>query len=137
MDWPPGSHASTFGGNPIACAAALETVRLLEEGLIDNAAVVGDFLLDKLRELANRHPLIGEVRGKGLMIGVELLRDRDTREPAAEERDELVQACFQKGLLLLGCGTHALRFCPPLVIEKQDAETAVSILDQALSELEA
>ncbi|MEX1096204.1 MAG: acetyl ornithine aminotransferase family protein [Planctomycetales bacterium] len=137
MNWPPGSHASTFGGNPLSCVAALETIRLLEEGLMANAAEVGDFLLEKLRDLANRHPLIGDVRGKGLMIGVELVRDRKTKEKAVKERNDIVQRCFQKGLLLLGCGENSLRLCPPLVIDQEQAETAVRILDEALGEIEA
>jgi len=135
MDWPPGSHASTFGGNPVSCAAALETMALLEEGLIENAAVVGDVLLDRLNQLVSQHPLIGEVRGKGLMIGVELVRDRITRQPATDERDAVIQACFERGLLLLGCGNSGVRFSPPLVIDEADAETAVAIFSEALNEL--
>src|SRR6185295_14664396 len=90
MTWPPGSHASTFGGNPVSCEAALATIRLLEQSLIRNAETVGRELQDGLRGLMDRHPLIGDVRGKGLMIGVELVRDRATRERAVEERDRLV-----------------------------------------------
>ena len=137
MDWPPGSHASTFGGNPVSCAAALETIALLEEDLIDNAANVGSYLLGLLRDLAARHPLMGDVRGKGLMIGVELVRDPRTKEPAIAERNAIVQECFQKGLLLLGCGVSGIRFCPPLVIDADDAETAVSIFEEVLSEFAA
>ncbi|MCB9921277.1 MAG: acetyl ornithine aminotransferase family protein [Planctomycetaceae bacterium] len=135
MDWPPGSHASTFGGNPVSCAAALTTINLLEEGLIANAADVGAYLIERLSELQSRHRLIGDVRGKGLMIGIELVRNRDTKEPAVVERNAIVQECFQKGLLLLGCGTSAIRFCPPLVIDHDDVDTAVDILDEVLSEL--
>ena len=136
MDWPPGSHASTFGGNPLACAAALETIQLLEEELIDNAANVGRFLQDELCGLADRHDLIGDVRGAGLMIGVELVRDRQTKEPAATERNAVVQACFHRGLLLLGCGESTLRFCPPLIITQEQAATAVQVLDQVLTNRE-
>ena len=132
MDWPPGSHASTFGGNPVSCAAALETIALLEEELIANAAEMGGLLLTKLRGLAERHALIGDVRGKGLMIGVELVRDPQTKEPAADAREAVVQECFERGLLLLGCGTSSVRFCPPLVIDEQDVDTAVTIFDEAL-----
>ncbi len=135
MDWPPGSHASTFGGNPISCAAALETIALLEEGLTDHAAQIGNFLMMRLRELQERHELIGEVRGKGLMIGVELVRDQTTMEPAIAERDAVIQDCFHKGLLLLGCGVSSVRLSPPLVIDHGQAETAVSILDEVLAEL--
>jgi 4-aminobutyrate aminotransferase len=132
MDWGPGSHASTFGGNPVSCVAALETIALLEEGLIDNARVVGNYLRGQLEILAGRHRLVGEVRGLGLMIGVELVRDRVTKEPAASERDEVIQACFRQGLLLLGCGTSTLRLCPPLVVTPAQCDTAVAILDEVL-----
>ena len=133
MDWPPGSHASTFGGNPISCAAALETIALLEEGLIANAASVGAYLIERLTELQSRHELIGDVRGKGLMIGIELVRDRQTKEPAVAERNTIVQECFQKGLLLLGCGISSIRFSPPLIIDQADADTALDILDEVIS----
>jgi 4-aminobutyrate aminotransferase len=132
MDWGPGSHASTFGGNPVSCVAALETIRLLEEGLMENARIVGQHLKQRLVELAGRHRLIGDVRGLGLMIGMELVRDRTTKEQASTERDEIVQLCFRRGLLMLGCGVNTLRFCPPLVITKEQADTAVTILDEVL-----
>ena len=135
MDWPPGSHASTFGGNPVCCAAALETIALLEEELIENSANIGALLLDRLSQLADHHPSIAEVRGKGLMIGVELVKDRASLEPAPESRDAVVTRCFEKGLLLLGCGANSVRFSPPLVIGKAEVDTAVSIFDAALSEL--
>jgi len=132
MDWGPGSHASTFGGNPVSCVAALETIKLLEKGLMENARIVGAHLKSRLNELAAKHRLIGDVRGLGLMIGVELVRDRATKEAASTERDEIVQLCFRRGLLMLGCGTSTLRFCPPLVITKEQADTAVEILDDVL-----
>jgi 4-aminobutyrate aminotransferase len=132
MDWGPGSHASTFGGNPVSCVAALETIKLLEEELIDNARVVGEHLKGRLRALAGKHRLIGDVRGLGLMIGVELVRDRTTKEPASTERDEILQACFRRGLLMLGCGVSTLRFCPPLVVTKEQCDTAVEILEGVL-----
>ena len=136
MDWPPGAHASTFGGNPVSCAAALATIKLLKDTLIENARLVGDCLLDGLKALAERHPLVGDVRGKGLMIGVELVRDRETKERATRERDEVVAACFRRGMLVLGAGANALRFAPPLVLSKAQADDAVQILDQALTEVE-
>jgi len=136
MDWEPGSHASTFGGNPVSCAAALETIALLEEGLIDHAAEMGEFLLSRLSDLQGLHSLIGDVRGKGLMIGIELVRDRTTKERAVEERDALLQTCFRKGLLVLGCGENSVRLSPPLVISREQVETAITILDEALSEVE-
>ena len=136
MDWPSGSHASTFGGNPVSCAAALETIDLLESHLIDNAARVGQFLLAQLNDLKTRHPMIGDVRGKGLMIGAELVRNRDTKEPAPEEVAAVVEGCFHKGLLLLSCGDSTIRFCPPLVIDEEQAETAIAIVDDVLSHIE-
>ena len=136
MDWEQGAHASTFGGNPVACVAALETIKLVEEGLMKNAAEVGNFLLGRLRELAVRHPLIGDVRGLGLMIGVDLVKNRTTHETAPVERDAILQHCFSQGLVLLGCGESAIRLCPALVVTKEEAETAVRILDSALAEAE-
>src|SRR4051794_22816110 len=132
MDWGPGSHASTFGGNPVSCVAALETINLLQEELIENARLVGEYLKGRLQGLVAQHRLIGDVRGLGLMIGVELVRDRNSKEPAGSERDEIVQEAFRRGLLLLGCGVSTLRFCPPLVISKEQCDTAVAILDEVL-----
>lgn len=133
MDWPPGSHASTFGGNPVACVAALATIDLLQESLLENARVVGDYLLQRLRDLATRQPLIGDVRGVGLMVGMELVSDRVKKTPAVKLRDELVLRCFEHGLLLLGCGTSTIRFCPPLVITTGQVDTAVEIIEKALA----
>ncbi len=135
MSWPPGTHASTFGGNAVACAAALETIRLLETQLMANAASVGAHLMAGIQALKDKHALIGDVRGRGLMIGVELVRDRTTKERAGRERDAVVNACFERGLLLLGAGKNAIRFSPPLVLTREEAETAVRIFDQALSEV--
>ncbi|MBI3866168.1 MAG: acetyl ornithine aminotransferase family protein [Planctomycetia bacterium] len=135
MDWDPGAHASTFGGNPVSCVAALETIALVEEGLMQNAADVGAFLIGRLRELAARHALIGDVRGLGLMIGADLVKDRQTREGAPVERDAVLQKCFSKGLVLLGCGESSIRFCPALVVTREEVETAIKILDAALSEV--
>jgi 4-aminobutyrate aminotransferase len=133
MDWGPGSHASTFGGNPVSCVAALETIKLLEEELIENARRAGGHLKQRLGELMAKHKLIGDVRGLGLMVGVELVRDRATKEAASTERDGIVQACFRRGLLLLGCGVNTLRFCPPLVVSKEQCDVAVGILDDVLN----
>jgi 4-aminobutyrate aminotransferase len=135
MDWGPGSHASTFGGNPISCVAALETIHVLQDGLMDSAATTGQYLMEELRTLQERHPLIGEVRGIGLMAGMELVRDRQTKEPAPAERERLVQEAFRRGLLLLGCGESTVRFCPPLVVTQAEVDTAVSILDDVLKGL--
>jgi len=136
MTWPPGAHASTFGGNPVACAAALVTLRLLRERLVANAADVGAHLIAGLKSLTDKHPLIGDVRGRGLMIGVELVRDRQTKERAIEERNATVAAAFRRGLLVLGAGKNAIRFSPPLVLTRGEADTAVRIFDEALTEVE-
>ena len=135
MQWPAGAHASTFGGNPIACAAALATIELLKGGLMANAATVGAHLKAGLEGLMARHPIIGDVRGRGLMVGVELVRDRRTKERAIKERDAVVAAAFQRGLLVLGAGKNSIRFSPPLVLTREQADTAVSIFDEVLSSL--
>ena len=132
MSWPPGTHASTFGGNPVACAASLATLKLLREGLIKNAEVVGAHMMAGAKALMDKHPLVGDVRGRGLMIGLELVRDRQTKERATRERDAVVRECFKRGLLVLGAGQNAIRLCPPLVLTKEQADTAIEILHQAL-----
>ncbi len=137
MDWVPGSHASTFGGNPISCQAALTTIELLEEGLIENAARLGEYILGQLKGLQKRFPLIGDVRGKGLMIGVELVKDRETKEKAIDERSAIIQACFEKGLLILGCGENVIRLIPPLIITKSEVDTALTILEEVFKNLKA
>jgi 4-aminobutyrate aminotransferase len=106
---------------------------LLKESLMKNASDVGAFMLDRLRELQQKHAIIGDVRGKGLMIGIELVRDRVTKERATTERDKIVDACFEKGLLVLGAGKNAIRISPPLVLTRSQAATAVEILDQAIA----
>jgi 4-aminobutyrate aminotransferase len=135
MSWPPGAHASTFGGNPVACAAANATIKLLKESLVGNAATVGAHLMEGLRALHGRHPLIGDVRGKGLMIGIELVRDRQTKERAVEERNALVQAMFRRGVLVLGAGKNAVRLAPPLLLSKAQADSVLKVLDEALAEV--
>jgi 4-aminobutyrate aminotransferase len=136
MTWPPGAHASTFGGNPVACAAAVVTLRLLQDSLMTNAADVGGYLIAGLRSLADKHPLIGDVRGRGLMVGVELVRDRQTKERAGRERDAAVLAAFNRGLLLLGAGVNVIRFSPPLVLTRAQADIALKVFDEALTEVE-
>ena len=133
MTWPPGAHASTFGGNPVSCAAALATIEVLQDGLVRHTAEVGDHLIGRLRELMDKHPIIGDVRGMGLMVGVELVRDRQTKERATTERNQVVQEMFRRGVLLLGAGRNAVRFAPPLVITKEEIDTVVGIFDQALA----
>ncbi len=136
MSWPPGSHASTFGGNPVAVAAALTTIELLEDKYIANAERMGRYLLESLQDWPARHPLVGDVRGQGLMVGVELVRNRKTKEHATEERNRLVQLAFERGLLVLGCGLSTLRLMPPLVIRREQIDLAVDILDECLSRIE-
>ena len=136
MAWPPGAHASTFGGNPVSCAAAIVTIELLEQELIANAGAVGAHLIERLRLVAERHPLVGDVRGRGLMVGVELVRDRESKERATLERDAVVDAAFRRGLLILGAGKNAIRFSPPLVLTREQADVAVGIFDEALTEVE-
>jgi 4-aminobutyrate aminotransferase len=135
MSWPPGAHASTFGGNPVACAAANVTIRLLKDSLVANAASVGARLVDGLRELQTKHALVGDVRGKGLMIGLELVRDRQTKERAVEERNALVQAMFRRGVLVLGAGKNAIRLAPPLVLTRDQADILLKVMDEALTEV--
>jgi len=134
MSWPPGAHASTFGGNPVSCAAAIATIKLLRDSLVRNAAEVGEHLIAGARELMKKHQIIGDVRGKGLMIGIELVKDRTTKERAVAERDAIVQACFYKGLLVLGAGKNSIRLSPPLVLTKAQADVALTLLDEAIGE---
>jgi 4-aminobutyrate aminotransferase len=132
MRWGTGAHGSTFGGNPVCCAAALATLDLVEGGLMANAARMGDRLMAGVRELASRHETIGDVRGCGLMIGVEFVEDRTTRTPAPTVVHDLVQDAFGKGLLLLGCGKSTLRLAPPLVIDAADVDTGLALIDECL-----
>jgi 4-aminobutyrate aminotransferase len=136
MTWPSGTHGSTFGGNPVSCEAALVTIELIEETMMANAAKVGSYLIDQLKSMMERHRLIGDVRGYGLMIGIEFVRDRKTKEKAAEETEAIVQKAFLKGLLLLGCGENVIRFAPPLMVDQEDADLALNILDEVLTEVE-
>jgi 4-aminobutyrate aminotransferase len=135
MSWPPGAHASTFGGNPVACAAALVTLRLLREQYVQNAATVGEYMLTALRAMQGRHPIIGDVRGRGLMIGVELVKDRTTKERAVDERNAVVQAMFRRGVLILGAGRNSIRFAPPLVITKEQADAILRLFEESLTEV--
>ena len=132
MDWKPGAHASTFGGNPVAVAASLATIELLEQELVDNAGLMGARLMDKLRGLPQRFPIVGDVRGLGLMIGIELVRDQGTKERAGDLRDKLVQMCFERGLLVLGAGPNTIRLCPPLVINTDQADFAAQTIEECL-----
>ncbi len=132
MTWVPGSHASTFGGNPLACAAALETLRLVEGEFMANAAAMGEVIMERLRGLQRRYEQLGDVRGKGLMVGAELVKDRDSREAAPQLRDAVVDTAFQRGLLLLGCGSSTIRFCPALNIPRALVDEALNIFEESL-----
>ena len=133
MSWQPGSHGTTFGGNPVCCAAALATLDVIEDGLIENAAQQGEYLLNALRDMQTRHPEIGDVRGKGLMIAVEWVKDRESKERAPKLRNQIIQECYLRGLLVLGCGQNNLRFSPPLTATRAEVNEALEILESALS----
>ena len=133
MDWPPGSHASTFGGNPVACASALATLRLVEGRYMANAHRRGEQLMTALRELADRHPAIKEVRGIGLMVGMEV---QTGGAPDPDLRDRIIELAFRRGLLLLPCGPSTVRFCPPLCVTARQVEICVMLLDDTLSAVE-
>jgi 4-aminobutyrate aminotransferase len=132
MDWKPGSHASTFGGNPVSIAAALATMNVLEREGIANAAKVGDAMLTRLRDWPAKLPLVGDVRGRGLMIGLEIVKDQATREPAPMLRDRIVDLAFERGLLILGCGETSIRLAPPLVVHQGEADCALEILEESI-----
>ncbi len=133
MTWPPGAHASTFGGNPVSLAAGLATLELLEAGLVRNAEEMGRYLMERLADWPRTERLVGEVRGLGLMIGIELVRDKQTKQPAKQERDRVLDLAFQRGLLLLGAGESSIRLSPPLVITRTQADFALEVLRQCLA----
>jgi 4-aminobutyrate aminotransferase len=135
MDWPSGSHASTFGGNPVSCRASLATIDVLEEGYMANATERGEQLKAGLRLLQRRHAVVGDVRGLGLMVAVDLVKSREPYAADAVLRDEIVQTAFRRGLLLLGCGDSAVRFCPPLCITAAQIDVALAILGRVLDEV--
>jgi 4-aminobutyrate aminotransferase len=130
--WAHGAHGNTYGGNPVCCAAALATIELIEQEYQDNAAKVGQHLLGKMRHLAACYPQMGEVRGKGLMIGVEFVKDPATQEPAKKLVEAVIHEAFRNGLLLLSCGVSTIRLMPPLMVSQELADEAVEILDHAI-----
>jgi 4-aminobutyrate aminotransferase len=136
MNWRPGAHASTFGGNPVACAAAMETIRLLEEKYIANAAKMGEYILGRIANWREKHPIVGDIRGLGLMVGIELVKNQQTREPNPEARKKIIQRAFEQGVLVLGCGESTVRFMPPLVVEEDQIDFALGVLDRCISEAE-
>jgi 4-aminobutyrate aminotransferase len=133
MDWGAGSHASTFGGNPVSIASALKTIEIIEREGMANAARVGQFIIDRVRGWVQTHPSVGDVRGRGLMIGIELVKDKDTREPAVELRNRIETLAFERGLMVLGCGENSLRMSPPLIVSQEEATVALDILEEALT----
>ncbi len=133
VTWPKGSHGNTYGGNPLACAAAIETLSLIEDEYMHNAAVVGDYILDRLQKMQADHPSIGCVRGIGLMIGIEFVDDPLTKEPAVGLRDKVEHLAFERGLLTLGCGKSTIRVSPPLTLTKEEADEGLEILDESIS----
>ncbi|MFL6274448.1 MAG: acetyl ornithine aminotransferase family protein [Blastocatellia bacterium] len=132
MNWHVGAHASTFGGNPVAIVAALKTIELLEGGVMQNAADVGAHLMERLRELQQKHEVITDVRGRGLMIGIEIARDAESQEPWTALRDQIVIECFNRGVVVQGAGESAIRFSPPLIIDREQADFAVHVLDESI-----
>jgi len=133
VTWPLGSHGNTYGGNPIACAAALATIDLIQDGYMQNATEVGGYALDALNEIAARHTSIGEVRGRGLMIGVEFVKDHQTREPDHDLRERVVHHAFERGLLTLGCGRNTIRISPPLNMTRDEMDSGLEIFEEAIS----
>jgi 4-aminobutyrate aminotransferase len=132
MKWHVGAHASTFGGNPVAIMAALKTLEILENGVMGNAAEVGSYMIDQLREMQARQPVMAEVRGLGLMIGIEIARDRETMEAWPALRDKIVLECFNRGLIIQGAGESSVRFSPPLIIDREQADFALKTLEEAI-----
>jgi 4-aminobutyrate aminotransferase len=135
MTWEAGSHASTFGGNPVSCQAALATIQLLEEGLMANAKLQGERLIKGLLELQKSFECMGDVRGLGLMVGVELVKDRETKERAGELRNKIIHDAFHKGLLLLGCGENTIRFCPALTVSEEEIDACLSLFGGVIKEV--
>ena len=135
MNWEAGSHASTFGGNPLSCQAAMATIELLENNMMKNAEKQGKRLSNGLVELQKTFECMGDVRGKGLMVAVELVKNRETKEPATEWRPRIIKRAFEKGLLVLGCGENSIRFCPSLTVKPGEIDTCLSIFEEALKEV--
>jgi 4-aminobutyrate aminotransferase len=136
MDWTPGAHASTFGGNPVCIAAALATYKVLKSSAIANAAQLGEFIFGRTANWREKHKSVGDIRGKGLMIGIEFVRDQKTKEKAPDVRNHVIHAAFERGLLVLGAGENSLRLAPPLIIDEAQADFAIRTLDECISEAE-
>jgi len=136
MDWKPGSHASTFGGNPVCIAAALATLDVLQNEGLANATAQGERMFSRLRGWPKKHPIVGDVRGRGLMIGIEIVKDQETREAAPALRDRIVDLAFERGLLILGCGENSIRLAPPLIVKEEECLVALDILEECVSTAE-
>jgi 4-aminobutyrate aminotransferase len=137
MNWREGTHASTFGGNPVCAAAAVATIKLLQGGLVDNSRKMGDIFLKRLESMQSRYDCIGDVRGKGLMVGVEMVENSINKQASPEKRNAVIQACFSAGLILQGCGPNTVRFAPPLTINEEEVETGLDIFEACLKQVSA
>jgi 4-aminobutyrate aminotransferase len=137
MDWKPGAHASTFAANPVSVAAALVTVRLIQERYMENARRMGEYIFGRLALWPEKFRIVGDVRGKGLMIGIEVVKDRQTKEPAPELRDSIENLAFGKGVLVLGAGANTIRLAPPLLIDKEQVDFAINALETCIRETES
>jgi len=136
MDWEGGSHANTLGGNPVACAAALQVIGIIDqERLLDNANKQGTYLLKRLKDLQEKYPIIGDVRGKGLMVGAEIVKDPDTREPATQEVQDIMKKCFKRGLAIITSGKSTMRFATPLIITRELIDAGLDIFEAVVGEV--
>ncbi len=133
MTWEPGAHGNTFGGNPLSCVAAMKTIELVQQKYMANAARMGEYMMGPLREMQGKHPSIGDVRGRGLMVGIELVMDRETKEPASDLRNKVIHESFRRGVLFLGCGTSTIRLSPALSITKDEIDEGLEVLDEVLT----
>ena len=138
MDWEGGSHANTFGGNPVACAAALQVIGIIkDEKLMENATHQGTYLMKRLKEMQQQYPIMGDVRGKGLMVGVEFVKDPETKEPAAQEVEDITNKCFKRGLAIITAGKSSMRFAPPLIITRDIIDEGLELFEGAVKEVAA
>jgi 4-aminobutyrate aminotransferase len=136
MDWDEGSHASTFGGNPLSCVAALEVIDIIrEEELLENATKQGNYIMKRLENLKEKREIIGDVRGKGLMIGTEIVEDKDTKKPAGEKAKEIMTRCWKRGVAMITCGASTLRIAPPLIITRDNVDAAMDIIEDVIKEV--
>jgi len=137
MDWVPGSHASTFGGNPVCIAAAMATLDVIEREAMRNAAEVGRHIMQRIGTWPQKHAIVGDVRGMGLMLGVDIVKDKESKTPAGDLRDRIVELAFERGILLLGAGPNTIRICPPLVVSREEADVAMDVFEQCIGLVKA